>query len=151
MPRDLKRSEQNRLVIADGISGDKIVLFYRQPTAAEYIRYHSETVERKDGKTTFDEEARIDFAREILTGAADGCLVFDGRPVSTDPANPAYDENWKQLIRETAADWLMLLAGVAFDGQVRVPEVPFETSLKASLFAAPRNAAENALPAPPPS
>ncbi len=127
MPRDLKRSDDNKLVIHDSISGEKVALYYRQPTAEEYIKYHQTVTKRgDDGKLVFDEEARIEFALAIITGVADGCLAFEGKSISTTEGADGYNAEWKQLIKDTAADWLMILAGEVFDGTYKAaPSVPF--------------------------
>lgn len=129
MPRDLKRSDRNELVIIDDISGGQITLYYRQPTAEEYIGYNSAIAKRDGDKITFDEPLRMKYSLDVLTGVADGCLSVDGKPISTDPASEHFCADWKPLIQDTAADWLMILAAVVFDGTRRErPAVPFGKS-----------------------
>jgi hypothetical protein len=126
MPRDLKRSDKNEIRIKDSVSGETIVLYYRQPTAEEHVKYHSDVTKFTDGKVEIDQKARIDHAANILTGFRDGDIVLDGNPVSCAEGQRGYRDVWRELIKDTAADWLMILAGLVFEATYREETgVPF--------------------------
>jgi hypothetical protein len=126
MPRDLKRSDHAVLVIHDSISSSDITLHYRIPTAEEHIKYQRETRTVNGDKVEVNEELRMEWALALLTGFREGDLLVDGKPISAEEGKENYDPSWKQLIKETAADWLMILAGMAFDYTRReITETPF--------------------------
>jgi hypothetical protein len=115
--RDLKRSENNRLVMTDGVTGEKIVVFYSTPLASQIKAYRQASIKRKGDKVvmnTFD--PALKYGLEILTGFEEGAFGYDGKPISADPASPNYREDWKNLLAETAADIVTIVAAVAFDG-----------------------------------
>ncbi|MDQ7799563.1 MAG: hypothetical protein RDU76_11590 [Candidatus Edwardsbacteria bacterium] len=127
MPRDLARNDNNDLLVNDLVSNDTIMLYYRQPSAEDHITYHARVNKVVDGKMQYDERARLDLAMDLLTGFRKGALTVGGKEISCDPQDPDYQENWRELIRDTAADWLMLLATVAYSGARREKkEPPFE-------------------------
>jgi len=115
--RDLKQSDQNVLIIKDAIGGSDIELHYRIPLTSERIAYQNKLVTRKGGKIQIHSmEARIEFGLKILTGFRDGDFGFDGKPISADPTSKNYREDWKELIKATAADILNTFAFTIFEG-----------------------------------
>lgn len=115
--RDLKRSENNRLALTDGVTGEKIVVFYATPTASQVKGYRQASIKRKGNKVvmnTFD--PALKYGLEIITGFEEGAFGYDGDPISADSASPNYREDWKALLAETASDIVTILAAVAFDG-----------------------------------
>jgi hypothetical protein len=115
--RDLKRSESNRLVMTDGVTGEKIVVFYSTPLASQIKAYRQASIKRKGDKVvmnTFD--PALKYGLEIITGFEEGAFGYDGKPISADPTSPNYREDWKSLLAETAADIVTIVAAVAFDG-----------------------------------
>lgn len=115
--RDLKRSENNRLALMDGVSGEKIVVFYATPTASQVKAYRQASIKRKGDKVvmnTFD--PALKYGLEILTGFEEGAFGYDGKPISADPESANYREDWKNLLAETASDIVTIVAAVAFDG-----------------------------------
>jgi hypothetical protein len=115
--RDLKRSDTNRLALTDGVTGEKIVVFYATPQASQVKAYRQASIKRKGDKVvmnTFD--PALKYGLEILTGFEEGAFGFDGKPISADPESPNYREDWKALLAETASDIVTIVAAVAFDG-----------------------------------
>lgn len=115
--RDLKRSESNRLTLTDGVTGEKIVVFYATPQASQVKAYRQASIKRKGDKVvmnTFD--PALKYGLEILTGFEEGSFGYDGQPISADPASSNYREDWKALLAETASDIVTIVAAVAFDG-----------------------------------
>ena len=130
MPRDLAQKSDNRLVVNDLVSESKITLLYRLPTAEEHLQYHKDVNLLVDGKLEYDENARLDHAEKMLTGFRTGDLVLDGKAISCIEGDENYRADWKKLIRESAADWLLILATVVFQGSRREARLPFGTSSK---------------------
>lgn len=115
--RDLKRSDTNRLALTDGVTGEKIVVFYATPQASQVKAYRQASIKRKGDRVvmnTFD--PALKYGLEILTGFEEGAFGYDGEPISADSASPNYREDWKALLSETASDIVTIVAAVAFDG-----------------------------------
>lgn len=115
--RDLEQSNKNILTIKDAISGTDIELYYRLPSTSERVAYQSRLISHKGGKIQVHTlEARLEYGLKILTGFREGDFGVKGRPISSDPQNQNYHENWKELIRAMAADIVNAFAFVVFEG-----------------------------------
>src|SRR5512138_3248107 len=115
--RDLKKSDRNRLTLTDTASGEQIVVYYSTPTASQMRAYRQESIRRRGKKVVVENfDPALKYGLEILTGFEDGAFGFDGVPISADPASPAFREDWKALLKETASDIVTAVAYVAFDG-----------------------------------
>ena len=115
--RDLKKSDRNRVVLQDTVSGTEIGIYYSTPTATQVKSYRQQSVRRKGNKVVVDNFGpALSFGLEIITGFDEGVFGFDGKPISSDPASPNYREDWKSLLAETAADIVTMVAHIAFDG-----------------------------------
>jgi hypothetical protein len=117
MPRELKRTDRNQLILDDAISGGKIVLFYRFPETSERVAFQAAAYKR-DGDTLIDssDQAIIDSAIVVLTAIRDGDFTYDGKKISSDPQSEDYREDWKECVAETGADLLTVLGRVVFMG-----------------------------------
>lgn len=115
--RDLTRSEKNKLTIHDARSGTDIELYYRNPTTQEEVQYQSKSIKRIGRKIVVNTfETRLEMGLQILTGFREGDFGFDGKPISSDPASPNYREDWKELLKENAADIIATFAFTIFEG-----------------------------------
>jgi len=115
--RDLTRSDRNKLIINDARSGTEIELYYRTPTTQEEVEYQSKLIKRKGKKVLINAfETRLKMGLKILTGFREGDFGVDGRPISSDPSSPNYREDWKELLREYAADIVTAFAFAVFEG-----------------------------------
>ena len=114
-----------RLKIDDNITGESVTLFYTLPTNHQRLAYQGASVERVDGKIINRTiEARQRHGLEILTGVKAGDLEVekDGEwvPLITDPKQPGYREDWKDIVLEQASDLVELLAAQVFDVSARI-------------------------------
>jgi hypothetical protein len=115
--RDLKKDDRNKLVLDDTLSGTKIGVFYATPTTSQVKSYRQQSIRRKGNKVVVDNfDPALKFGLEILTGFEEGAFGYDGQPISADPASPHYREDWKVLLKETAADIVTTVAHIVFDG-----------------------------------
>ena len=115
--RDLKRSDRNKVVLDDAVSGTKIGIYYSTPTASQIRSYRQQSVRRKAGKVIVDTFGpALKCGLEIITGFDEGAFGYDGSPISSDLGSPNYRKDWKELLEETAADVVTLVAQIAFDG-----------------------------------
>jgi hypothetical protein len=118
----------NTLNIRDNLSGSDIVFSYRMPTTKERIAYTNESFSRKGRKVKSKVvETRIKYALQILQGIREGDFEIkkDGEfvTIASDPKSSHYIEEWKDHIKQHAADLLELLALQVFDAPAStVPE-----------------------------
>ena len=123
MARELKRSDNNKLRIADTRSGSEIMLFYRNPTTDEEVSYRDGLFTLQGKKTVYKPyESRLALGQKIVTGFREGDFSVDGKPLSSDPTSPSYYADWKQLLVDTASDLLMALATAVFEGALLVED-----------------------------
>jgi hypothetical protein len=111
---------QDRLSTDKDGNPSKITLYYRLPTTEDRIGYANAQIVRQGNivKNNMG-EARIKYGLKILAGFKDGDFEKDDcQPMSSDPASPHYDPEWKARIRQYASDIVILLAIYAFDASV---------------------------------
>lgn len=115
--RDLKANDKNILHINDAISGTKLQVYYRIPTTQEMVAYQSKLVSRKGKKIVFNIfETRLEFGLKVITGFSEDAFGYDGKAISSDPINPNYRQDWKELLKQTSADIISLVAANVFEG-----------------------------------
>lgn len=110
-------NKPNTLRLHDHISDSTIVLFYRTPSAKEQAAYVNGMTKRERNKlVNCTGEQRQAKGAEILTGFRDGdFLREDNTPVSSDPASPNFDKDWKALVCKHAPHLIEALAIHAFE------------------------------------
>ncbi|MCK5606430.1 hypothetical protein KAR91_31300 [Candidatus Pacearchaeota archaeon] len=127
MPRDVSKSTQNRMGIADSISDDTIVWLYRLPSTEERILYRKQQTQIKGQKVKIKTtEVQLKFGKKIITGfeksvknaegELEGGFVKDDVPFSSDKKDKDYREDWMDLVEETSSDLIIQLAAIVFDG-----------------------------------
>jgi len=100
----------------DRISRSKITVRYRLPTEEERMQYSNSLVKRVKGRIESNVgPARLKAGASIILGFADGAFSTDKGPLSSDPASPHYDPDWKTFVRKYAPDVLVMLALHAFE------------------------------------
>lgn len=115
--RDLTRSDKNKMVINDARSGSEIELYYRNPTTQEEVEYQSKLFKRQGKKVLINAfNTRLEMGLKILTGFREGDFGIEGRPIASDPQDKNYKENWKELLKETAADIVTAFSFTVFEG-----------------------------------
>lgn len=128
--RDLTKSDKNKMIINDARSGSEIELYYRNPTTQEEVEYQSKLFKRQGKKVLINAfGTRLDMGLKILTGFREGDFGIEGKPISSDPQNPDYKENWKDLLKENAADIITAFSFAIFEGARADTgaEIDFET------------------------
>ncbi|MBT9169275.1 MAG: hypothetical protein DDT19_02631 [Syntrophomonadaceae bacterium] len=115
--RDLNKSDKNKIVVHDAVSGSELELYYRTPTTSEMVQYQSKLFRRAGKKILINAfETRLEMGLQILTGFRDGDFGIDGKPISCNPNSENYREDWKELLKETAADVVTAVAFTVFEG-----------------------------------
>lgn len=132
--RDLTKSDKNKMVVNDARSGSEIELYYRNPTTHEEVEYQSKLFKRLGKKVLINAfSTRLEMGLKILTGFREGDFGIEGKVISSDPSRPDYKENWKELLKENAADIVTAFSFAVFEG-ARIDTgaiVDFETAEEA--------------------
>ena len=118
-------SGRNQVTIHDNISNTEILFFYRTPTTSELEGFSNMSIQRRGKKIRFRQaEARLQYGLKILTGIRDGDFerLDNGRyvPISSDEGSPHYYPQWKEWLRDNAADLVMLLGLHVFDNSAEI-------------------------------
>jgi len=110
-------SAENRCRIKDGMSGDVHEITYRAPTNAEIAAYHAKSFERK-GKRVVSRltDVRLEHGKKIITGFKKGTFGIGGAAFASDPDDPDYRSDWKDLLADSAPDIVALVGLQAFEG-----------------------------------
>lgn len=114
--RELQASDRNEISIKDTRCGTDILLFYRTPTPEEQAAYQARMVKRQGKKMILNVyPTRLDFGLKVLTGFRTGDFGFEGKPISSDPADAGYREDWKEIVRKGAHDIVTTMGRVVFE------------------------------------
>lgn len=112
------RDITERIYKATVVDGDeKHVFLYRRPTNKEIGAYQAALFERKGNKIIPKAaEARTKFGARILTGFEKGTLGANGKVISSDPNDPDFRADWKELLVEFVPDIVAAVGRHAFEG-----------------------------------
>ncbi len=125
-------SERNILDIQDGITGDVHEIFYRMPTNEERAAYQNGAFERRGQKIKSRIfENRLKFGSRIITGFTRGTLGIEGKAFSSDPDDPDFRSDWKDLLVRHAGDIVASVAATVFEATGAAQEAePLENPLE---------------------
>jgi phenylpropionate dioxygenase-like ring-hydroxylating dioxygenase large terminal subunit len=133
MARELKLTDQNRIIVFDKLSGTRLEVYYRTVTSTDRIKYKSEILNLLTKSHDIEETINLQliWAEKIITGFKKGDFTLEGKPISSDSTDSAYYQGWLAVLRETATDILLsivetLLGEPSF--VVRDNPLPFEKS-----------------------
>lgn len=119
MPRELM-TECNVMEFEDAISGDILTIYYRLPDNDERVGYSMAFFDRDAenvvAKSQF--QVRLEYGAKICTGFETGDFTVGGKPIASDPNDPAFYPEWPKLMRKAAGDVLAMLAYNVFGGLV---------------------------------
>lgn len=123
MPRDLQLVENNTITLMDPVDKFEVVFSYRTPTTDDRVRYQASRYKR-EGTKLIDRSrsAVVEAALGVLVGIRTGDFTYAGAPVSSNPENPEYREDWKELVAAAAGDLLFLMGHDLFEGRVSIPD-----------------------------
>lgn len=135
MPRVIGASK-NLIVFDDHLSGDKLGMYYRQPTTEEREGFLAMAVQREEDEVTSKSpEARKIYGLKILVGIRDGDFIRiqDDKevPMSSDPESAAYYPDWKAEIEKGCMDLVTTMALHVFD---RLPMIASPPKKKAAVL-----------------
>jgi hypothetical protein len=134
---ELRPNPRNKLPIDILVNG-KLISFnvwYATPKTSQKVAFESARTKFKKGKMHYDGVTpSVHFGLELLAWVEDGVLTLDGKSISTDPASPDYDPNWKKVLGDLAAEnasiasILIAVATAAFDNvKITGEELDIET------------------------
>jgi hypothetical protein len=119
-------NEPKELIFNDRENKRQVVFQYREPTAEERIKYNAKIATLFRNRTPGDESpieeiSKIQFETgfEILTGFKASGIPIN---ISSDPAAPDYNSDWKKLISGRATDLVIQLGRHVFESGGYVPE-----------------------------
>lgn len=132
MPRDILQSDRNKLTIKCQISGENLDLYYRLPTTEERAGCMSAKYKRV-GNKVFNRSFRVlaHYGGLIVTGIGEGQFAAgadgEGNPklISSDKKSPDYFPKWKEHLRATCGDLLIILGQHVFEGRIEIPKEGF--------------------------
>lgn len=111
MGRELTKTEQNKIILFDKISGTKLEVYYRTITAEDRIRYKSEILNQltknRDIEGTIN--LQLIWSEKIITGFREGDFTIEGEQISSDPNSDKYYQGWFAVLKETATDILLTI------------------------------------------
>lgn len=112
------RDITERTYEATVIDGDeKHVFYYRRPSNPEIGSYQSSLFVRKGNKIIPKAaETRTKFGARILTGFKKGTLGANGKLISSDPNDPDFRADWKEMLVEFVPDIVAAVGRYAFEG-----------------------------------
>lgn len=97
------------------------VILYRRPTNQEHAAYGATLMKRRGRKIVSSiMEARVKFGLRIIEGFKKGTIGYAGRPISSDPGDPDYREDWKKLLEDHLPDVVGAIGRHAFEGTMVV-------------------------------
>lgn len=110
MPRELKQSEQNEIVLFDALTGEKVKFFYKTPKTDNKIAYQSAMMNSLTKKSGIEDvyKIQLEWAKKFITGFEPGYFLVDGVQLTIE--TPA----WKDVIAETAGDLLIAFSKYLF-------------------------------------
>jgi len=111
MPRELGKTELNKIIVFDKISGSTIELYYRSITSTERIQYKSAILNQLTKSNNIEDAIamQLAWAEKIITGFKKGDFTLDGKIISSDPSDSDYYAGWFSILKEMATDILLLV------------------------------------------
>jgi len=119
---DINKPQIQKVLLFDSIHNANCYFTFRPPTAEEIVSYKSKIMRLRGRKVTQDSKVKLRYGLLVMEGFEEGYLGNEGKPLSTDPSSPNYDENWKQHIRKACPHMVMLLCEYVFDSSAVEPE-----------------------------
>jgi hypothetical protein len=106
-------ASRNVLEIQDRLAGCVLEFYYRMPTNAMRTQWDNLITVRKGSRVIVKKDHQIlqaRFGAKLLTGFKKGIFSVDGAVIASDPDDPAYYKDWKNLIFRVRLDLLAYAA-----------------------------------------
>lgn len=115
--------KEHTVWIYDSIGKCTHELYFRLPSTEEHIEYRKNLFVR-EGDEAKNESFRIQakMGYRILLGFKKGTFGLDGQPYASDPDDPDYRQDWKEIIAQDASDILAAVAQKAFAAVFIAPD-----------------------------
>lgn len=112
MPRELKIKEENKVMMFDGITGEKFWLTHKTVTSEEMIKYQGACMNIVTSKSKNSTEelikTQLDWGKKLITSVQPDYFTIEGNPITN--THPG----WKEAVSETASDVLIALVKYLF-------------------------------------
>jgi hypothetical protein len=110
-------NKPNELKIRDAISNTVITFYYNRPDHARRMKFFVSLYTKSGSKIFVNSGEYLEAGKDILSGIGENNFCTeDGKPISSDPQSPHYNQHWKELVCESASDLVAELAKHVFDG-----------------------------------
>jgi hypothetical protein len=106
MALELDICDNNEITIYHVASGSKIKFFYTNPDTDVHIQYKSAILHASaKGKSIEDvQKIQIEFGLKLIKGIRKGDFILNKKQISSDPADPDYLADWKEVIKRVAGN-----------------------------------------------
>ncbi len=96
------------------LEGEEIEVYFRRPNAPEMVRYLAASLSGQGPQSMAQMlEAGLELGVSCILGVREGDIVLaegDGlRALVTDPAQPGFEKNWKELLKDKLPGLLLML------------------------------------------
>lgn len=117
--------EKNK-TITFTLDGNEYEFYFNEPQTEDRIKYLSNTVNKIRGKISNSLEKiyqnKFDSICSLITGFPEEIeegkpqFVLKGKPISSDPDSPNYNENWKELVLPNFINQIIVFSTKVFEG-----------------------------------
>ncbi len=133
MSRELKKTDQNKIILFDKLSGTRLELYYRTVTAEDRIKYKSAILDQLTKSRDMEEiiNLQLVWSEKIITGFKKGDFTLEGKSISSNSEDSDYYQGWFSVLKETATDILLSIVETLLGEStfvVRENPLPFEKS-----------------------
>lgn len=106
MALELDICDNNEITIFHVASGSKVKFFYTNPDTELHIKYKSAILNASVKGKTIEEvqKIQIEFGLKLITNIRKGDFVLKGKPISSDPKDPDYLSEWKDVLKKVAGN-----------------------------------------------
>jgi hypothetical protein len=108
-------ASKNVLEIHDRLVGAVLEFYYTLPTNPQRTEWDNLVTVRKGSRVVIKKDYQLlqaRFGARLLTGFKKGVLAKGGKLIASDPDDPDYYKDWKNLVYSVRPDWLAYAARV---------------------------------------
>ncbi len=133
MARELKMTDQNKIIVFDKLTGTRLEIYYSTITSTDRIKYKSEILNVLTKSHDLEESINLQliWAEKKITGFRKGDFTLDGKQISSNSEDVDYYQGWFAVLKETATDILLSIIDTILGEPsyvVRDNPLPFEKS-----------------------
>lgn len=106
MAFELDICDNNEVSFYHVASGTKVKFFYTNPDTDVHIKYKSAILNASVKGKSIEEvqKIQIEFGLKLINGIRKGDFSYKKKELSTDPNDPDYVPEWKEVVKKVAGD-----------------------------------------------